>query len=88
MGKFDLSRGTNSIAAKLECFFPTMASMTLPQLKETLLNVLNDESTSVSEHTKKFWINKMEKKNTTTQMMLMLTNLYLGGANLHIPGSK
>jgi hypothetical protein len=54
MGKFDLSRGTNSIAAKLECFFPTMASMTLPQLKETLLNVLNDESTSVSEHTKKF----------------------------------
>ena len=87
-GKFDISRGTSqSIAAKLEPIFPIMSKMTVVQLKDKFTNILNDHDTKVSDHTKNFWLQQMSTRKTATEMMFMLSNLYLGGANLHVPGS-
>lgn len=83
--KKDVTKKKQSIAGKLEPFFASMSKLSLHELKELFIKILNDADTQVSNYTKHYWLNQTSEKTTVKDMLLMLSNLYLGGAKMHVP---
>jgi len=81
----DLYGNDRSVTSRfLNLLKPEYHKITLAQLKDVALNILNDPTTHVSDHKRKEYQLNIEKMKSLSQFQFYLANISMKGSNLSI----
>ena len=80
----DLSLIDGTITKNVENLISRMSNMSDKEIRIEFISILDNENTSVSKETSNKWKLTMNTKKGKTQIMQMITNLYLAGSQLSI----
>ena len=80
----DLSKIEGTITNKVENLICRMNNLQEYEIRQSFLDILDSESTSISSETMIKWKMSLSKKRNKLQIMQMITNLYLAGSNLSV----
>ena len=79
----DLSTVERTITQRVETLISQMEKMQFADVKTSFQEIIIDaDETSASTATRQKWLDAMDHKRTKTDLMFMITNLYLAGCNL------
>jgi hypothetical protein len=80
----DLSKVSTSLTAAIEPLLSTMDKLSLNELKESTLSILNDPNVHASDKTRNKWKLEVTRSKSSLQMMHTLKNIYLKGSGLGV----
>lgn len=80
----DLSKVATSLTSAIEPLLSTMHKLSLSELKDTTLAILNDPYVHASDKTRNKWIFEINRSKSSMQVMHTLKNIYLKGSGLGV----
>lgn len=83
--KFDVTTSKRSVAGKLEELIGHMGAMEEPAIRAAFTEILTSPDTHASPQTRAKWTDAMRKAVGKKSLMFLITNVYMGGANLRVP---
>lgn len=76
MGR-DITGNKRSVAGKIESLISEMENLSISEIKERFLLIIEDRDTHASEKTRAKWRQEASRVSGKRKMMEMLCNLYL-----------